>query len=103
MTKYGLPVSRKYLFQWHNQKAKDNWLKHAVKFEDAVKSVGDPFAFEWIDDRENYGEERVNLLGMCDSVLLHVTYTERDQHIWIISARRAVRHEQDYYFRENSI
>jgi putative transcriptional regulator len=24
-----------------------------------------------------YGEERINLLGMCDGTLLHVTYTER--------------------------
>ncbi len=90
-------------FEWHIQKAKDNWLKHGVTFDDAVKAIGDPFAVEWIDDREDYGEERINSLGMCDGVLLHVTYTERGEHIWIISARRAVRHEQDYYFSENSI
>jgi len=64
--------------------------------------MGDAFAVEWIDDREAYGEERVNLLGMCGGVLLHVTYTERDKNIRIISARRATRNEQDHYFRENS-
>ncbi|MGO9742804.1 MAG: BrnT family toxin [Roseiarcus sp.] len=57
---------------------------------------------EWIDDRHDYGEEGVNVLGMCEGALLHVTYTERGERIWIISARRAERHEQDHYFRENS-
>jgi uncharacterized DUF497 family protein len=41
---------------------------------------------------------------MCDGVLLHVTYTERGEDIIrLISARRAERHEQDHYHRENSI
>jgi uncharacterized DUF497 family protein len=41
------------------------------------------------------------LLGMC-GVILHVTYTERGERIRIISARRAERHEQDDYYRENA-
>jgi uncharacterized DUF497 family protein len=57
---------------------------------------------ERIDDREDYGEERIQLVGMCEGVLLHVTYTERGERIRIISARRAERHEQDDYYRENS-
>jgi uncharacterized DUF497 family protein len=35
-------------------------------------------------------------------VILQVTYTERGERIRIISARRANRHEQDDYYRENS-
>jgi uncharacterized DUF497 family protein len=31
------------------------------------------------------------------------TYTERGEHIRPISARRAERHEQDDYYRENSV
>jgi hypothetical protein len=46
--------------------------------------------------------ERINLIGMCEAVLIHVTYTERNERIRIISARRAERHEQDDYYRENS-
>jgi uncharacterized DUF497 family protein len=57
---------------------------------------------ERIDDREDYGEERINLIRMCEGVILHVTYTERGERIRIISARRAERHEQDDYYRENS-
>ncbi len=40
---------------------------------------------------------------MCDGAILHVTYTERAEHIRLISARRAEKHEQDHYYRENSI
>jgi uncharacterized protein len=75
---------------------------HGVTFDQAARAIGDPFAIEWIDDREAYGEERINLLGTCDGDLLRVTYTERGERIWIISARRAKRHEQGRYYRENS-
>jgi uncharacterized DUF497 family protein len=89
-------------FDWDNDKAARNWRYHGVTFDHAVTAINDPFAIDWIDDREAYGEERTNLLGICDGVLLHVTYTERGDRIRIISARRAERHEQDSYYRENS-
>jgi uncharacterized DUF497 family protein len=70
----------------------------------------DSFCVERIDDREDYGEERIILpkisiilLGMCGGTILHVTYTERGECIRIISARRAEKHERDYYYRENAI
>ena len=53
-------------------------------------------------ESEAHGEERWNLLGMCEGVILHVTYTERGERIRIISARRAERHEQDRYYRQNA-
>jgi len=90
-------------FQWDDTKAATNWRDHGVTFVHATKALGDPFAIEWIDDRESYGEERINLLGMCDGVVLHVTYKEQGECIRIISARRAERHEQDHYYRENSV
>ena len=40
---------------------------------------------------------------LCEGVLLHVTYAERDNRTRVISARRAEKHEQDYYYSENSI
>ena len=89
-------------FEWDNNKAAVNWRNHGVTFSQAVKTFGDHFAVEWIDDREDYREERVNLVGMCDGVLLHVTYTERGERIRIISARQAEKHEQEYYYRENA-
>jgi uncharacterized DUF497 family protein len=87
-------------FEWGDDKAAANWRDHGIAFHQAFR---DPFAVERIDERENYGEERINLLGMCDGVILHVTYTERGNHIRLISARRAVKHEQEDYYRENSV
>jgi uncharacterized DUF497 family protein len=89
-------------FEWDAEKAAINLRNHGVAFNMALQVFRDPFAIERIDERENYGEERVNLLGMCDGVILHVTYTERGDRIRIISARRAEKHEQDDYYRENS-
>ena len=90
------------IFEWDRRKAAANWRDHGVSFAQAAKVFLDPFAIEWLDDRENYGEERFNRIGICDGVILHVTYTERDDRIRLISARRAERHEQDDYYRENS-
>jgi uncharacterized DUF497 family protein len=89
-------------FEWRAEKAAANWRDHGVTFNQAATAVGDPFAIEAIDEREDYDEERVNLIGMCNGVLLHVTYTERGERIRIISARRAEKHEQDNYFRTNA-
>jgi len=89
-------------FEWNETKAATNWKVHGVTFQQATKVFSDHFALEWIDDREGYGEERINRLGMYDGVILHVTYTERGEHFRIISARRAEKHEQEYYYRENA-
>ena len=89
-------------FEWDDDKAASNGRKHDVTFVDAAMAFDDLFFVELVDGRENYGEQRINLLGMVEGTLLHVTYTERGQNIRIISARRAKRHEQDHYFRENS-
>ena len=51
---------------------------------DAFKDL---FAIEWLNDREDYGEDRYVIIGMEDSRLLYVAYTMRDEAIRIISAR----------------
>jgi uncharacterized DUF497 family protein len=85
------------------KKAAVNLRNHGAAFQEAVMAFRDSFRVERIDDRENYGEERISLLGMCRGTILHVTYAERGECIRIISARRAEKHERDYYYRENSI
>ena len=88
-------------FEWNRDKAAANLAKHGVAFHEAILAFRDPFAVERIDDRENYGEERVNMLAMGKGAVLHVTYSERGDRIRIISARQAEEHEQDDYDREN--
>ena len=90
------------LFEWDGAKAETNWRDHGVAFHVAAKAFLDHFSVATIDDRKNYGEERINLLGMCDGVLLHVTDTERGNRTRLISARKAEKHEHEYYYREHS-
>jgi uncharacterized protein len=74
-----------------------------VSFELARTVFDDAFAIERVDDRGDYEEHRFVILGIADGqILLFVVYTERDDRIRIISARRVTRHEQDQYFKENS-
>ena len=90
-------------FEWHDAKAEVNLAAHGVSFELAKTVFRDPFAVERLDERENYGEARFVIIGMASGeVLLFVAYTEREDRIRLISARRATTHEQDDYYRQNS-
>jgi uncharacterized DUF497 family protein len=90
-------------FEWHDAKAEANWQAHGVSFELARTVFKDPFAVERLDDREDYGECRFVIIGMAEGhLVLFVAYTEREERIRIISARRATQDEQDDYFRQNS-
>ena len=63
----------------------------------------DPFAIEFLDDRQDYGEDRYVIIGMAEAqVLLFVAYAEREERVRIISARRATRDEQEHYFKTNA-
>ncbi len=74
-----------------------------MSFDLATTVFKDPFAVERRDEREDYGEQRFVIIGMAEGhVLLFVAYTEREDRIRIISARRATQREQDDYFRQNS-
>ena len=89
-------------FEWDDVKVAENVRNHAVSFAQAALAFRDRFAVEWIDLREEYGEERIILLGIVGNHVLNVVYTEREERIRIISARRATRNEQDIYYRQNA-
>jgi uncharacterized protein len=89
-------------FEWDDDKAAENLRLHSVSFEEAALAIRDPFSVEWFDTREAYGEERIALIGMSQGQLLTVIYTERGVRSRIISARKATRHEQDDYYRQNA-
>jgi len=92
----------KLKFEWDAAKAEANWKKHGVSFELAREVFRDPFAVLRVDERADYGEERFVIIGAAENkVLLAVTYTEREENIRLISARRATQHEQDDYLLEN--
>jgi uncharacterized protein len=93
----------KLKFEWHNAKAEANFSTHGVTFDLATTAFRDPFAIERLDDREDYGEERFVMIGMAEgNTLLSVAYTEREDRIRLISARRATQIEQEDYFQQNA-
>ena len=89
------------LFDWDGAKAAQNEADHGVSFETAKLVFIDPFALEWMDDREDYGEDRHFILGIVDGRLLYVASTMRGDTLRIISARGAEPHERRKYHEEN--
>jgi uncharacterized DUF497 family protein len=89
-------------FEWDAVKAAQNEANHGVTFEMARDVFKDPFAIEWLDDREDYGEDRYVIIGMVSNHLLFVAYTLRGEAIRIISARGAEPHERRQYDEANS-
>ncbi len=86
-------------YEWDNGKAAENLRKHGVDFTDAVAALEDRNHLEDIDTRFEYGEERVQVIGMAGGDVLFVIVTLRDEDSCkIISARKATRHEQDRYY-----
>ena len=88
-------------FEWDDNKAALNIQKHGISFEQAALAFSDLFAIEWIDEREDYGEERIIIVGTSQGQILTVVYTERNERIRLISARRASKYEEELYFCHN--
>jgi len=68
-------------FEWDDDKAARNLRSHGVSFEMAALVFRDPFAVEWIDMREAYGEERLILLAWLSVACCWSVYNgARGQH-----------------------
>ncbi len=89
-------------FEWDNDKAARNLRKHGVSFVQATLAFRDPLAIEWLDDRAEYGEDRIVLVGNSEGQLLTIAYAERADRIRMISARRATKDEQEYYYSQSA-
>jgi uncharacterized protein len=85
-------------FDWDREKARQNFRKHGISFDRAVRAFDDPFAIKEFDDRYDYDEDRYQLTGRVDGVLIVVVaYTERPDSTRIIPARKANEHERRKY------
>jgi uncharacterized DUF497 family protein len=87
-------------FEWDDAKASANLAKHGVTFDAACGVFRDPFAIDFLDERQDYGEDRYAIIGMVEGRLLYVAYTIRDDRKRIISARGASSYEQRWYHEE---
>lgn len=84
-------------FEWDAAKSASNLIKHQVGFEVVAY-------FDWdhaglrVDDRRDYGEQRVLAYGPIAGRGLHViAFTMRDETCRIISVRPFGRKDHRYY------
>ena len=86
-------------FEWDQSKATSNEEKHGIRFSEATTVFGDPMELTISDPDHSVGEYRFLSIGRSTGGnLLVVSYTEKEEnHIRIISARRATRQEQRQY------
>ena len=93
------------IFEWDQEKSESNQNKHGVSFDLASQAFLDEQAFFVQDDRFDYGEQREILIGRpqgLPSDVLLVVFTERKtETIRLISARKANRKEQGWYYGKN--
>ena len=86
-------------FEWDENKRKINIQNHGIDFVAAVSIFDDFNRIEAEDDRQDYGEERIQVIGSAKPGILFVVYTERDSGgtYRIISARKANKKEKAVY------
>jgi len=85
-------------FEWDNNKAVSNQIKHDISFEEAKTVFTNPLAVIFDDEDNSDEEKREIIIGHSQTNrLLLVIFTERSTAIRIISARKATRTERKDY------
>jgi uncharacterized DUF497 family protein len=87
--------------EWDNNKAASNLIKHKIDFEDAKNIFLDPNRLER-EDKRDYNETRIQVIGIVNQVVLLVVYTKRNGRYRIISARRANKNERRQYYQSQT-
>ena len=85
------------MITWDEKKRKINIKKHSIDFADR-SAIFDTHMITKEDDREPYGEQRLQSLAMFGERVVFMVWVERLQGPHIISIREATKHEQRYYF-----
>ena len=86
---------------WDETKRQRNIRDHKIDFEGCETVFDGPIAV-LEDDRDRYGELRLNAVGWFKGMLVHMTYTEREDDFHVISLRKAEKHEVKRFIRETS-
>jgi len=91
-------------FVWDEKKNKKNIRKHGVDFDDAARAWYDPDRLDFFDEKHSSSQEiRWTFLGSATGNILFVVETEPDEEtVRIISARKALKHEQEVYYGNRS-
>jgi uncharacterized protein len=84
-------------FEWDERKNEVNIDKHGFDFADAYQIFNLPMVIE-LDERYDYGEDRLIGTGLLDGRVVVLVYAEIDlETIRIISLRKALSHERKHY------
>ena len=85
----------------YNPQKRLDTLKHrGLDFDDAFNVIEGYDIIIDVDDRFNYGEERLIAIGPLKDLLIVVVWTERGDDYHIISMREADGSERNRYRRE---
>jgi uncharacterized DUF497 family protein len=85
-------------FQWDPRKAKLNFTKHEVSFEEATTAFRDPLSVTAADPDHSVNEKRFLTFGLSSKGrLLQISHTEWGELIRIINARLATKQERNIY------
>ena len=85
-------------FDWDPFKAKSNFWKHGVSFEEASTALLDPLSKTDLDPDHSFEEQRFITFGMsARQRLLVVAYTDKGAAVRLISARLATKSEREIY------
>jgi len=90
-------------FTWDINKQKSNLEKHGLDFDLAKDILSVRDAFDMIDDRFDYGEERHLVYSELDHVKLCMCYIQRDGEIRVISIRRVHDKEWRKYYGDGDV
>jgi len=83
--------------EWDPAKAEANFLKHGVRFADAVSALEDDLALTIRDPHSEDEERWVTMGGDAVGRVLVVVYTWRGDKLRLISARQATPREKREY------
>lgn len=85
-------------FEWDKNKAEANLSRHEVLFDEAITVFDDPLYIDFYDPDHSDEEERYIVIGKSQQHrILIVSYTERNNKVRLISARKATRKEREDY------
>lgn len=87
------------MYEWDENKRQKNIEKHGIDFID-VKEMWDYPVCEIISPQTTHNEERFLAIGKIKGMCITVIYTWRDKKKRLISARKARKHEKEYYDNE---
>ncbi|MHC5827874.1 MAG: BrnT family toxin, partial [Nostoc sp.] len=88
----------KMRFEWNDNKAESNALKHGITFKEAVTIFADAYLLFTEDSQHSQGEEREWAIGEAENgSIIVVVFTMRGEQIRIISARKATKRECQLY------